>query len=61
MKNEPVILITAVVTVIEAGIAAAVGFGLDWTAEQVGLAMAVVVAVGGLAQVLLTRSRVTPN
>lgn len=60
MQREPVAIITACIATIEAAIAAAVGFGLDWTPEQVGLVMAVVIPVGGLVQTVLTRARVTP-
>lgn len=60
LHDEPVVIINAVTVLVEASIAAAVGFGLDWTPEQVGLAMGVVVALGGLVQTWLTRARVTP-
>jgi hypothetical protein len=41
---------------IQAALALAVGFGLDWTAEQVSL----VVAAAAAVVALITRSRVTP-
>lgn len=50
--NEPVM----VLALIEAGIALAVGFGLDWTAEQVALVVAFTAALLGL----VARSAVTP-
>jgi hypothetical protein len=50
MKHrEPVAVITAVTTLIEAAIALAVGFGLDLKPEQVDLLMAVIVAAGAVA------------
>lgn len=60
MKVEPVALTNGLITLIEASLAMAVGFGLDWTAEQVGLVMAVVVAVGNLITTFWVRSQVTP-
>ena len=60
MKREPVAVINSLVTLIEALIAVAVGFGLDWTLEQVGLVMAVVVAISTVIQTLWARSQVTP-
>jgi hypothetical protein len=60
LKREPIAVISSVTTVIEAAIALAVGFGLKWTPEQVGLVMAVVVAVGNCFNVMLTRTMVTP-
>ena len=60
MKNEPVIVITAIVTVVEAVIAASVGFGLDWSPEQIGSVMAIVIAIGGLAQAFFVRQKVSP-
>jgi len=60
MTLEPVAVINATITIIEAAIALAVGFGLDWTAEQVGLVMAVVVALGNLIKTIWARGQVTP-
>lgn len=60
MKREPIVIINAVVALIEAIIALAVGFGLNLTKEQVGLFMAVVVAIGNLVQTILARGQVTP-
>ena len=51
-NREPALI----VGFISAIIALAVGFGLDWTGEQVSLVMAAVVAFGSL----LTRQKVTP-
>jgi hypothetical protein len=60
MKREPVVIINALVALVEAIIALAVGFGLNLTKEQVGLVMAVVVAIGNLVQTILARGQVTP-
>lgn len=61
MKHrEPVAVITAVTTLIEAAIALAVGFGLDLKPEQVALLMAVIVAAGNLVNTLWARAHVTP-
>jgi hypothetical protein len=57
---EPVAVVNAAVAIVEAAIALAVGFGLDWTAEQVALVMAVVVAVAALVKTLWARGQVTP-
>ena len=58
--REPVAVINAIVTIVEAAIALAVGLGWDLTAEQVGLFMAVVVAIGNLVKILWARNQVTP-
>ena len=60
MTLEPVAVVNAAVAIVEAAIALAVGFGLDWTAEQVALVMAVVVAVAALVKTLWARGQVTP-
>ena len=60
MTLEPVAVVNATVAIVEAAIALAVGFGLDWTAEQVALVMAVVVAVSALVKTLWARGQVTP-
>ena len=60
MTLEPVAVVNATVAIVEAAIALAVGFGLDWTAEQVALVMAVVVAVAALVKTLWARGQVTP-
>jgi len=57
---EPVAVVNAAVAIVEAAIALAVGFGLNWTAEQVALVMAVVVAVAALVKTLWARGQVTP-
>ena len=57
---EPLAVMNATITIIEAAIALAVGFGLDWSAEQVGLVMAVVVALGNLIKTIWARGQVTP-
>ncbi len=53
-------IVNAIITVIEAGVALLVAFGLDLTPEQVGAIMAFVVAVGGLISTLILRTRLTP-
>ncbi len=60
MRVEPVVVINGLITLIEAILALAVGFGLNWTPEQVGLVVAVVVAFSSLITTLWTRSQVTP-
>ena len=60
MKREPVAIINAIISLIEAGIAVAVGFGLDWTGEQVALVMAAVIALGNVIKTILVRQQVTP-
>ena len=60
MKREPVAIINAIIALIEAGIAVAVGFGLDWSGEQVALVMAAVVALGTVIKTILVREQVTP-
>lgn len=60
LSREPVAVINAATVLVEASIACAVGFGLNWSGEQVSLVMAVVVALGGLVQTVLSRSRVNP-
>ena len=57
---EPVAVINSLVTLVEAAIALAVGFGLKWTAEQVSLVMALVVATTNLLKTMWARSQVTP-
>ncbi len=52
-------IVNAVITVIEAGLALLVAFGLDLTPGQVGAVMAFVVALGGLIGTFVVRSRVT--
>ena len=60
MTLEPVAAVNATVAILEAAIALAVGFGLDWTPEQVALVMAVVVALAALVNTLWARGQVTP-
>ena len=60
MTLEPVAVVNATVAIVEAAIALAVGFGLDWTPEQVALVMAVVVALSALVKTLWARGQVTP-
>jgi hypothetical protein len=60
MKREPVAIVNGFTTFIEALIALGIAFGLDWSAEQVGSVMAVVVAVGGMVSTIYARGQVTP-
>ena len=53
LQSEPVLTLA----VVQAGIAMLVGFGLDWTAEQVALTVAFSAALLGW----LARREVTPN
>jgi hypothetical protein len=57
---EPLAVVNTAVAIVEAAIALAVGFGLDWTPEQVALVMAVVVALAALVKTLWARGQVTP-
>lgn len=52
MNREPALVIAAIAALINV----AVGFGLEWTAEQVTLVNVAVVAVAAL----ITRNKVTP-
>ena len=60
MKREPVAIITAIVAVIEAGIALILAFGIQLTNEQIGAIFAFVAAVGGVIEILIIRPQVTP-
>lgn len=60
LRREPIAIINGLTALAEAAIAILVGFGLDWTAEQVALVMALVVAVANIAKTLYGRSQVTP-
>lgn len=51
--NEPIM----VLAVLEAGLALAIGFGLNWTGEQVALVVAFSAALLGV----VARSQVTPT
>ena len=55
MKMDLVAVIATATTVVEAGIALAVSFGLNLTANQVGLVMAVVAGVGNLILALVVQ------
>jgi len=47
--RDPKVILSASITLVEAVLAALVGFGvLPWDEKQLGLVMAVVVAVGGV-------------
>lgn len=60
LTNEPVAVITAVTTLIEAIIALLPLFGVPLTVEQQAALMAVVVALAGVVSAVWTRSLVTP-
>jgi len=61
MKNlEPVAVVNGSVSIVEAAIALGVGFGLSWTAEQVALVMALVIAIANLVKTFWARAQVTP-
>jgi hypothetical protein len=60
MRLEPVAVVNGTIAIVEAAIALAVGFGLEWSGEQVGLVMAVVIAVGNLIKTIWARRKVTP-
>ena len=60
MTLEPLAVVNATVAIAEAAIALAVGFGLNWTTEQVALVMAAVVALAALVKTLWARGQVTP-
>lgn len=58
--REPIAIINGVTAIVEAAIALLVGFGLDWSAEQVALVMALVVAVANVVKTWFGRAKVTP-
>jgi hypothetical protein len=61
MKREPVAIINAVVTAIQALIPLLLAFGIaQWSPEQSGAISAAVVALGGLLGTFLGRNLVTP-
>ena len=60
IDNEPVAVITAVISLIAAIVAMLPLFGVPLTADQAAGIMAVVVAAGGVVSTLLIRSQVTP-
>ena len=57
---EPVAVVNGSVAIVEASIALAVSFGLNWSGEQVGLVMAAVIAIGNLLKTIWARRKVTP-
>lgn len=60
--NEPVGVAASVLAVVNAAIAAAVGFDLvDWTPEQIVLLTGLVNTVLALPVAAIVRSKVTPN
>lgn len=60
MTLEPIAVVNATIAIVEAAIALALGFGLEWTPQQVALVMGVVVALANLLKTLWARSQVTP-
>ena len=60
LQTEPVAIITAVTTLVEAIIALLPLFGVPLTIEQQAAIMAVVVALAGVVSAVWTRSLVTP-
>lgn len=60
MTLEPVAIINSLITIVEASIALAVAFGLEWNNKQVAVVMAVVVAVGNFVKTIWARGQVTP-
>lgn len=60
MKKEPLALITAIVTLINATISLAATFGLDLTADQSAALHIFTIALGGLLTVFFVRPKVTP-
>lgn len=60
MRTEPVAVINGLIAVVEAAIALAVAFGLDWTSAQIGLVMAFVITIGNVAKIVWVRGQVTP-
>lgn len=60
MRTEPVAVVNSLIAVIEAAIALAVAFGLDWTPAQIGLVMAFVIASGNAVKIVWVRGQVTP-
>lgn len=59
MTNEPVAIITAITTLIQATIAMLPLFGVPLTVEQQAALMAVVIAAAGLVSAVVIRARVT--
>lgn len=60
LSREPIAIINGITAAVEAAIALLIGFGLNWSAEQVALVMALVVAVANVAKTWYGRGRVTP-
>lgn len=60
LRREPVIVINSAITVLEAGLALCIAFGLTLSPDQKGAIIAFIVASGNLAAMLLARSQVTP-
>ena len=61
MTKEPVAYIAAIVGLVELVIPVLLVFGLlDWTVEQTGIVMALVIGAGTIVGALFARSKVTP-
>ena len=60
LQTEPVAIIAAITTLVEAIIATLPLFGVPLTVEQQAALMAVVIAVGGVVSAVLARPLVTP-
>lgn len=60
MKNEPLALITAIVTAISIGLDTAIQFGWDLTADQTSSLNKLFTALAAIAIVALVRPKVTP-
>lgn len=56
MKTEPIGIIAMLVAIVQAGILMAVQFGLTWTVEQQAGVMGFVLAIGVLANWLISRN-----
>lgn len=61
LRREPVIVVNSVITILEASLALGIAFGLTLSPEQKGAIIALVVAIGNLAAMLIARSQVTPS
>lgn len=61
MTKEPVAYIAGIVALIELIIPVALVFGwINWSTEQVGMVMALVIGVGTIAGGWIARSKVSP-
>ena len=61
MTKEPVAIVAAIVGLVELVIPVLLAFGVfDWTLEQTGLVMALVIGAGTIIGALFARSKVSP-